>query len=119
MRRFLLPLIVVSALLAARAPLAATDDLVLGFFGDYLESLRAQAGIPGMAAAIVGANGIIWERYFGERNVAQQLPTDSDSRLELDGLMQLFDAAIVLRCVDVGHLSLDDPIQKFDPNNPF
>ena len=119
MRRCLLPLIVVSALLAARAPLVATDDLVLGFFGDYLESLRAQAGIPGMAAAIIGANDIIWERYFGQQNIAQQVATIPDTRFEFDGLMQLVDAAIVLRCVEEGHLSLDDPIQKFDPNNPF
>ena len=34
-------------------------------FGDYLESLRVQTGIPGMAAALIGKNDILWSRAFG------------------------------------------------------
>ena len=45
------------------------EDLLLDRFSDYLESLRAQAGIPGLAAAIVGNNDILWERAFGRQDV--------------------------------------------------
>ena len=52
MRRFV-PLTI--ALLASTGLLVhAEDDLLLTRFGDYLNALRAQAGIPGMAAAISG-----------------------------------------------------------------
>ena len=37
-------------------------------FESYLESLRAQAGIPGMSAALVQNGQIVWERGFGFQN---------------------------------------------------
>jgi len=119
MRRLLVSVLVALSLLALRAPVHATDDLVFGFFADYLESLRAQAGIPGMAAAIVGANDIIWKSAFGQQNIEQSLATNVDTPFEIDGLMQIVDAAVILRCVEEGRFSLDDPISKFDPNNPY
>ncbi len=35
----------------------------------YLESLRAQSGIPGMSAALVQDGEIVWERGFGFQNL--------------------------------------------------
>src|SRR6476646_3903331 len=105
MRRLLVSVLVALSLLALRAPVHATDDLVFGFFADYLESLRAQAGIPGMAAAIVGANDIIWKSAFGQQNIEQSLATNVDTPFEIDGLMQIVDAAVILRCVEEGRFS--------------
>jgi len=68
-----------AAALVVGVPVRAADSLVLTRFGDYLESLRAQIGIPGVAAVIVG-------------------PTD---------------IAYVLRCVQDGQISLEDPVSKF------
>ena len=44
-------------------------------FESYLESLRAQAGIPGMSAALVQNGQIVWERGFGFQNQESRLPT--------------------------------------------
>ena len=38
------------------------DDIRIGRFQRYVESLRVQSGIPGLAAAIIGNNEVIW-RY--------------------------------------------------------
>jgi hypothetical protein len=43
---------------------AQAQGIVYEVFGAYLDSLRGQAGIPGLAAAIVDFNGIVWERAY-------------------------------------------------------
>jgi CubicO group peptidase (beta-lactamase class C family) len=109
--------IVVAALLAVRAPVRA-DDLSVSFFGDYVESLRRQAGIPGIAAVIDGATDITWSRGFGSQNLEKSIAARTDAPFELDGLTQMFTASIVLRCVEEGQLALTDRIGQYDPSNP-
>jgi CubicO group peptidase (beta-lactamase class C family) len=111
MRRSLLALTTamsLGAVLPSRA-----DDLVTDRFGDYVESLRSQAGIPGLAAAIVGNNDLVWERAFGRQDIERSIATRTDTPFHLDGVTQVFTATLVLRCVEDGRLSLDDPIGKF------
>ena len=43
------------------------DALLFGLFESYLESLRKQAGIPGMAAVMVGENSILGARLRPSR----------------------------------------------------
>src|ERR1700722_16313615 len=93
-------------------PLRA-DDVRLGRFGDYVESLRTQAGIPGIAAVIVGNTDILWEGAYGQQDLEHSISTRTDTPFHLDGLTQMFTATLVLRCVEEGRLSLDDPIGQY------
>jgi CubicO group peptidase (beta-lactamase class C family) len=97
---------IAAATLCLCVPLRA-QELVFDRFGDYLDSLRAQIGIPGLTAAIVGVNGITWERPFGYSNVERLVGTRADTPYHVDGLTQTLTAALVLRCVEEGRLSLD------------
>jgi CubicO group peptidase (beta-lactamase class C family) len=115
MRRSFLTLIVAVVLLVG-APLRA-DDLVFTLFGAYLEALRTQSAIPGLSAAIVGDTDIIWERAFGQQDVERSVATRSDTLFHVDGLTEIVTAALVLRCVDEGKLSLDDRIGQYTPNS--
>jgi CubicO group peptidase (beta-lactamase class C family) len=90
------------------------DTLLFGLFEDYLESLRRQAGIPGLAAAIVGENDILWERGFGLQDVERSIPTRPDTPFHVDGLGQVLTSALALRCVEEGRLELDDRVERFD-----
>ncbi len=110
-------ILVVAVLLLVRAPLGA-DDLVYTRFGDYLESLRVQAGIPGMVAAVIGRTSVQWERVFGAADVERNIPTRIDTPMHVDGLTEMFTASLVLRCVEEGRLSLDDRISRFRPSSP-
>ena len=107
----------IAVVLLVRAP-AHAEELVLRLFGEYLDALRIQAGIPGLSAAIVGDSDIIWERAFGQQDVARSIWTQSDTPFHVDGLTQVVTAAIVLRCVEEGRLSLDDRIGQFKPDSP-
>ena len=94
------------------------DSLFFDRFGAYLESLRTQAGIPGLSAAVVGTSDILWEQAFGQQNIERSIAARTDTPFHLDGLTQVLTASLVLRCVEEGRLSLDDRIGQFDPASP-
>ena len=95
-----------------------TEDQRFDLFGNYLEALRTQASIPGLSAAVVGENDIVWERAFGQQDIERSVATRTDTPFHLDGLTQVFTAALVLRCAEEGRVSLDDRIGQFDPDSP-
>lgn len=103
--------------LLLRAPVQA-QDFIYARLGDYLESLRQQAGIPGLAAGIVGRSGLLWSRAFGHQDVDRAVPMRTDTPSHADGLTEMFSASLVLRCVEEGRLSLDDPIGRYRPSSP-
>jgi CubicO group peptidase (beta-lactamase class C family) len=107
-----------AAALVAGVPLHAADSLVLQRFGDYLEALRLQTGIPGMAAAIIGSNDVAYERAFGQQDVERSIATRMDTPFHIDGLTQTVTAALVLRCAEEGRISLEDQIVRFAPGDP-
>ena len=93
-------------------------SLVLSQFENYLEALRVQARIPGLAATITGEQAVAWERGFGSQDLERFIPVTGDTAFHLDGLTQVVTATLVLRCLEQGQLTLDDPIGRFDPFNP-
>src|SRR5262245_28008961 len=110
MRR-LLPVVATAFALLGRTP-QAVEDPRLERFGDYVESLRLQTGIPGLAAAIVGNNAVLWQRAFGRQDIDRGIAARTDTPFQLDGLTQVFTATMVLRCVEEGRLSLGDTVSN-------
>ena len=94
------------------------DDFVLARFSDYLESLRTQAGIPGLAAAIVGPYGVFREYTFGQADVERNVPVTIFTPFQLDDTTQTIVASLALKCASDGFFSLDDPVGKFVPSSP-
>jgi CubicO group peptidase (beta-lactamase class C family) len=111
MRR-LLPLALVVSMVAG-VLVRAADDLVVSRFGDYLDALRAQAGIPGLAATLIRPGEPTWEFAYGKADIDRGEPVRATTAFELDSTTQLLSAAVVLRCVEEGRLSLDDRIAQF------
>jgi CubicO group peptidase (beta-lactamase class C family) len=105
-----------SALFLAQVPLWAADDLGLALFERYLDALRRQAGIPGMAAAIVGETDIAWERGFGMQDLERSIAARPDTPFHIDGLAQALTAEMVLRCAEERRLSLEDRAGRYDPS---
>jgi CubicO group peptidase (beta-lactamase class C family) len=104
-------LILTSAVSLALMTAVRADDLVLVRFASYLESLRTQAAIPGLAASIVGSRAIMWERGFGRQNIERSVEVKVDTPFHLDGGTQIVTASLVLsRCVEEKGLSLDEPL---------
>ena len=117
MRRPLLRL-TMALTLSAGVSVHAADDFLLSRFSEYLNALRAQAGIPGLAAAIVGSSDVTWEGMYGLQDIERNLPVRFDTPFQLDDTTQAVVASLALRCASEGRLSLDDPIAKFAPSSP-
>ena len=62
---------------------------------------------PGMAAAVVGSEGILWERGLGKPNLERSDFTQTFTPFQLDGLTEVFTSTLILQCVDQSRLSLD------------
>src|SRR5688572_646570 len=92
---------------------AQAQVIVYDVFGAYLDSLRGQAGIPGLAAAIVDTNRVVWDGAYGYQDLNRALPARTDTPFNADGLTQVFTTAIVLRCAEERRLSLDDTVGSF------
>lgn len=79
----------------------------------YLESLRQQAGIPGMSAAIVHDGTIIWERGYGFENVSSRIRATPDTPYLVGDVSETLAAALVLQCMEQRKIELDQPVSKY------
>jgi CubicO group peptidase (beta-lactamase class C family) len=117
MRRALL-LLTIAISLSGGILLRAADDFIVSRFSDYLDAIRSQAGIPGLAVALVRTGETTWERAYGRVDLERGTPATPITPFELDGTTQTLTAAMVLRCVEEGRLSLDDRLSKYSTITP-
>jgi CubicO group peptidase (beta-lactamase class C family) len=115
LRLSLIPLLVSATLTAP----AAAQTLTTTLFERYLDSLREQQGIPGMAAALVQDGQIVWERGFGLQNVEASVAVRPDTPFLVADLSQALASTVLLRkCVDQSHMEVSDPLQRWLPRHP-
>jgi CubicO group peptidase (beta-lactamase class C family) len=79
-------------------------------FEQYLESLRQQAGIPGLSAVIVQDGRIAWEKGFGQADVERTIAARPDTPYPIGGATASAAAALLLDCADRGRVDLDDRV---------
>jgi CubicO group peptidase (beta-lactamase class C family) len=96
--------------------LPPTRDQFLATFAAYVDALRTQAGIPGMAGVITDSQGVIWQQAFGYQDLASTFPTRTDTPFHFDGLTQVLTATAVLQCVDHGRAVLDTHVGSYTPS---
>jgi CubicO group peptidase (beta-lactamase class C family) len=82
-------------------------------FESYLESLRAQAGIPGMSAALVQEGQIVWERGFGYQNQEARVRATPDTPYLVADISQTLASVLVLQCAEERLVSIDQPIRRY------
>src|SRR5436190_2080996 len=91
---------------------SAQQDLTFSLFERYLDSLRVQANIPGVSAAIVQNENIIWETGLGYSDVEHAVRARPDTPYQISGLTETLSSAMLLeQCVETGHADLDDAVR--------
>ena len=97
-------------------PWLSERSLPISLFERYLESLRQQAGIPGLSAAIVQNGERVWDAGFGFQDVEALVRATADTPYPILELSQsLASAALLHRCVDLRHLELTDRVKRWHP----
>ena len=100
-----------------RSVIAADEERLRQFQGS-LDVLRVQYRIPGLSAAIVKNQQIIWEKGYGFSDIANGIAAQPDTPYLIASLTKTFTSMLLQHCVETGSLNLDDPIRKFTAEIP-
>ena len=93
--------------------LSPEDADRLSQFEQTLESLRQGYKIPGISAAIVSNQRIIWERGFGYQDLENRVVATPETPYHIASLTKTFASMLLMKCWEQGKLNLDDPITKY------
>jgi len=102
---------------AQQQPLVSTTP-TLPVLESYLESLRQQAGIPGMSGVLVRDRVVGWSRGFGYADVNARIGATPDTPYLVGDVSEIFAATLLMQCVEQRHLFLDDPISTLGLTQP-
>jgi CubicO group peptidase (beta-lactamase class C family) len=91
----------------------SAQNLAFSLFERYLDSLRQQAGIPGLSAVIVQDGRQVWETGLGHRDLESNLAATADTPYPISDLTQTFASVLLLQCAERGLLRLDDPLFRW------
>jgi CubicO group peptidase (beta-lactamase class C family) len=100
--------------LAQAAPQTAVasqaQDARLAGFDTYVDAVRKQFDVPGIAVAIVEDGRIVYERGFGPREVGKPAQIDEHTLFAIASNTKAFTATSLAMLADEGKLSLDDRV---------
>jgi len=111
--------VIVVSLLVLFQQRTSTQSLTFSLFERYVDSLRVQAGIPGMSALILQDGIIVWERGFGRADIERALEPTSLTAFQIGGLSQTIGATLFLKkCGDENFGTPTDPLGLWLPLFP-
>lgn len=110
------------ALLAALPVLLATGTAAqaqtLSLPDVLLKEFQRQAGVTGMAAAIVRDGQLAWHGEAGYADAARKLPITQETEFRLGSVSKFVTIAMLARLVDQGKIDLQRPVRAYLPDYP-
>lgn len=95
---------------------STNSALTLGLFDRYLDALRLEFGVPGLSAVVVEDGRVVWERAYGQADVAANIAATPSTPYPITGLTETIGSAMVLyHCVDSGRGTLNDRVLRWTP----
>lgn len=82
-------------------------------FEAELESLRQEMKIPGLSAAVVMDQKLVWARGFGYADVENRIEVTPGTPFHLASVTKTVAAVLMMQLVQEGVISLDDPISRY------
>jgi CubicO group peptidase (beta-lactamase class C family) len=82
-------------------------------FEAKLEYLRQQMKIPGMSAAVIMDQKLVWAKGFGYADLENRVEATPDTPYNLASVTKTVAATLVMQLVQEGVISLDDPVSKY------
>jgi CubicO group peptidase (beta-lactamase class C family) len=82
-----------------------------------IESLRKALKIPGISAAVVKDQKLLWAQGFGFADLEAKEKATKDTPYVIASLTKPFAATLFLQLLEQNKISLDDPIKKYFPRD--
>jgi CubicO group peptidase (beta-lactamase class C family) len=83
-----------------------------------LEVLRRGYAIPGLSAAVVQNQRVVWEMGYGLDDTERGRAATPDTPYPVASLTKTFTSVLLLQCVEEAKLNLEDPIRKYTSRLP-
>ncbi|MCU0257186.1 MAG: beta-lactamase family protein, partial [Vicinamibacterales bacterium] len=81
----------------------------------WLDAQRDFEQIPGLSAAIVHDQDVLWSGGIGYADLARKAPAAPDTLYSICSISKLFTSIAVMQQRDAGRLRLDDPVKTHLP----
>jgi len=104
-----------TGLAGAPVPDAPSVAQALELAQAWLEAQHAYEQVPGVSAAIVHGERVLWIGGFGRAALPDGPPVGPDTIYRIGSLSKLFTSIALLQLRDAGRLRLDEPITTYLP----
>ena len=104
--------------LATSAALLAASPLVADAVDDYVERVRAERKIPGVAVLVMRDGAVERAKGYGFANLEHDVPVTADTLFQSGSVGKQFTAAGILLLAEEGKLGLDDRLARHFPGAP-
>lgn len=91
------------------------EDSYLPFEAD-LEAIRQTLKIPGMSAAVVSDQELVWASGFGYADLENQRSASPDTPYGLASVTKPIAATVIMQLVEAGKLDLDAQVSQYGVN---
>ena len=81
----------------------------------WTESQMAYSGLPGLSAAIVKDQEVVWSRGYGYADMEKGIEATPETIYRIASITKLFTSTAVMQLRDMGRLNLYDPIVEHLP----
>ena len=85
-------------------------------FEEEVERIRVRLKVPGMSAAIVRDQQVVWSKGFGFADIEKRHPATPQTLYHLASVTKPMAATLVMRLVEQGKLGLDEPASRYSPD---
>jgi len=85
---------------------ASEEKQLLARFEKQVDELRGRLRIPGMSAAIIKDQKVVWAKGFGFADAESRVPATPDTVYHIASFTKPFAATLVMQLVEQGKLDL-------------
>jgi CubicO group peptidase (beta-lactamase class C family) len=75
--------------------------------------LRRTLKIPGISAAVVKDQKLLWVKRLGSADVENTTPATPETNYRIASLIKPFASTLLMQLVERGKLDLDEPMAKY------
>jgi len=111
MRRYVPLLVFLLIALVPAQDLASRAEAII-------KEVQEKQRIPGLSVSISRGETVLLEKGYGRVDIENELPATKDSVFRIGSITKQFTAAMIMKLVEEGKLSLDDSVQKHVPTFP-
>ncbi|TBW26559.1 serine hydrolase domain-containing protein [Gramella sp. KN1008] len=98
--------------------ISVAQNSVSSKISEYLENTQKVHGIPGMAAAVIKNDNILYQDYFGTGMIESLTPVSKNSMMPLFSASKLMTNVAVFKLVEEEKINITDPISKYFKDIP-